>query len=96
MNIKEQYPIFYEAYQHYLKTNDRHFNIHLKNETYTSHFLYEISTLFQKGFICNVSDKLLIDNFAESSITFNISPPESLSFDITISGIRFADSNRES
>ena len=77
INVKERYPILYEAYEHYRKTGNRHFFITLYDDEYLSNILHISQELKDKGYIENTSD-----NFA-------ITSSELLSFDITLFGINF-------
>ncbi len=89
MNVKEQYPILYEAYEHYRKTGNRHFFITLYDDEKLSNIFYIPQELKDKGYIENTSDKLLINGVAYSSVPFAITSSELLSFDITLFGINF-------
>ena len=46
--------------------------------------------MLEKGFVTNVSDNLLND------ASISLHPLEEMSFDITLSGIRFIETRRES
>lgn len=90
MNVKEKYPVLYEAYEHYRKTGDNHFIVLPKNPDYLLTVINKIPDMLERDFVINVSDNLLND----SSISF--SPLEDMSFDITSNGIRFIENSRES
>lgn len=89
MTAKEEYPILFEAYEHYRETGDKHFRVLPKNPAYLSRVLNHISDMFQKGFIDNVSDNLL------NASSISLVPLENMSFDITFHGIQFIESRRE-
>ena len=90
LNNKESYPVFYDAYTHYKKTGETHFDVLPKNPSYLLNALNTISELLDAGFVTNVSEALL------DEYPIGIVPPEPMSFDITLSGIGFIDSNWES
>lgn len=89
MTVKEEYPILYEAYNRYLKTGDKHFNVFPKSPDYLLKVLNKIPYLIEKDFIENVSDNLL------NASSISLVPLEDMSFDITFNGIRFIESRRE-
>lgn len=92
MNTKEKYRVLYEAYQHYQKTGDTHYDLKLYNPQYLSDILHTFQELKDKGYIANVPEKLLIDEYPYTMDSFDISPMEPLSFDITPEGINFISS----
>ncbi len=92
MNAKEKYRALYEAYQHYQKTGDTHYDLKLYNSHYLSDILHTFQELKDKAYIANVSEKLLIDKYPYTTDPFGISPMEPLSFDITPEGIEFISS----
>ncbi len=89
MGTKEDYPILYEAYEHYRKTGNKHFIVVPKNPYYLLVVINSVSDMLKRGFITNVSDNLLNNDF------ISLHPLEEMSFDITFSGIRFIESRRE-
>ncbi len=89
MNIKEQYPILFEAYEHYQKTRDSHYDFLPKNPDYVLNAINAIPCLLEYGYVDNVSDNLL-DN-----APISLSPLEHMCFDITLKGIQFVESGRE-
>lgn len=89
MGAKENYPILYEAYEHYRKTGDNHFIVLPKSPDYLLAVINTISDMLESGFVTNVSDNLLND------ASINLVPLEEMSFDITFNGIRFIESRRE-
>lgn len=89
MGAKEDYPILYEAYEHYRKTGDNHFIVLPKCPDYLLAVINTISDMLERGFVTNVSDNLF--NVASISLV----PLEEMSFDITFNGIRFIESRRE-
>ena len=90
MNAKEEYFILYEAYEHYRKTRNNHFTVLPKSPDYLLTVINNISDMLEKGFVTNVSDNLLND------ASISLHPLEEMSFDITLSGIRFIETRRES
>ena len=92
MNVKESYPILYEAYENYQRTGNRHFIFSPKNADFVYNVLNTVPYLKEHGYIDNVSENLIIDN--KDILSISISPTEFLSFDITFSGIRFAEADR--
>jgi len=89
MTAKEEYPTLYEAYCHYYKTGEKHFNVLPKNPDYLLNVINEIPYLLERGFIENVSDNLLYDS------AIYLVPLEDMSFDITFTGIHFMESHLE-
>lgn len=85
------YSVLYEAYEHYAKTGDKHFRVLPKTLDYYRYVIGAIPTLREEGYICNVSNNLLI----ERTNSFNLVPVDDMSFDITIDGIMFAEDNRK-
>lgn len=90
MTVKKSYPVLYEAYVHYQKTGERHFTVIPKNSDYLFNVLRTVPYLQEHGYIDNVSDNLLDDS------AISLIPLEHMSFRITYSGIRFAETNGES
>lgn len=89
MGTKEDYPILYEAYEHYRKTGNNHFIVAPKSPDYLLVVINSVSDMLKRGFIINVSDNLLNNDF------ISLHPLEEMSFDITFNGIRFIESRRE-
>lgn len=89
MTAKEEYPTLYEAYSHYRKTGEKHFNVLPKNPDYLLNVINEILYLLERDFIENVSDNLLND------LAISLVPLEDISFDITFTGIHFMESHLE-
>lgn len=92
MNVKEKYRTLYEAYLHYQKTGDTHYDLTLYNRQLLSDILHTFQDLKDEGYIANVSEKLLIDEYPYRTDSFSITPMEPLSFDITPKGIEFISS----
>lgn len=86
-NYLNTYPILFEAYEHFKKTNDMHFEILPKNPDYLLNVLNSVQILQNDGYITNVSENLLNDN------SIYLVPMESMSFDITLAGIEFVRDN---
>ena len=55
MTAKEEYPILYEAYNHYLKTGDKHFKVLPKSPDYLLKVLNKVPDMLERDFIENVS-----------------------------------------
>ena len=89
MDAKKDYPILYEAYEHYRKTGDNHFIVLPKSPDYLLAVINTVSDMLERDFITNVSDNLLND------ASISLAPLEEMSFDITFNGIRFIESRRE-
>lgn len=89
MDMKDTYPVLYEAYEHYRKTGDRCFKVLPKNPDYLLNVLNTVPSLQESGYIDNVSDNLLNDD------AISLFPLEDASFDITFAGIRFIEHSRE-
>ena len=89
MGAKENYPILYEAYEHYRKTGDNHFIVLPKSPDYLLTVINSIPDMLERGFITNASDNLLDDS------SISLVPLEDMSFDITFNGICFIESRRE-
>lgn len=89
MNAKEQYPILFEAYEHYRKTGDKHFIVLPKSPDYLLTVINSIPDMLERDFITNVSDNLL------DEAPISLHPLEEMSFNITFNGIRFIESRRE-
>lgn len=89
LNNKKSYPVFYDAYTHYKKTGETHFDVLPKNPDYLLNALNTIEELLHAGFVTNVSEAVLDD------YPIGLSPIEPMSFDLTLSGIDFINSNWE-
>lgn len=89
MNVKEEYPVLYEAYEYYQKTGDRHFQVLPKKPDYLFDIIRIVPYMLERDFIENISDNLLNDS------SINLVPLEDMSFDITFNGIRFIESHLE-
>lgn len=89
MTLKEEHLILYEAYEHYQKTGDKHFNVLPKNPNYLGLAINTVPNMLEQGFVENVSNNLL--NVSSISLV----PLEDMSFDITLLGIRFVESHWE-
>lgn len=77
------------AYDHYISTGDRTYITLPLNDTYLANVCNASQTLYDAGYIDNLSDNLVYP------VSFNIAmKPDQLSFDITAAGIEKVRSRR--